>query len=171
MRHAIVLAAAAALTLGAEAQMKSAVKQPAQPAPATAPAPSVAPQGSAPGAQPLKAIPVQRQSLDQVRRITVAEAKKLVDQGKAVFVDVRSKEQYDLGHIKGALSIPGSQLMKRLREVPPGKMIITYCACSAEQSSGRAVIDLAAHNVKNSAALQGGWAAWREAGYPTEVTR
>jgi rhodanese-related sulfurtransferase len=161
MRNAVVLAAAFALALGADAQMKNAVKPSAQ---GTAPAPKA-------NAQPMKPIPVQRQSLDQVRRISVAEANKLVTQGKAVLVDVRSKEQFDLGHIKGALHIPGSQLMSRLREVPPGKMIITYCACSAEQSSGRAVIDLAAHNVKNSAALQGGWVAWKDAGLPTEKSR
>lgn len=109
----------------------------------------------------------QGATLDAARKINVADANRFVKEGKAVFVDVRSKEQFALGHIKGALSIPGSQLVSRLREVPPGKMIITYCACSAEQSSGRAVMDLNARGVKNTAALTGGWAAWRSAGLPT----
>jgi rhodanese-related sulfurtransferase len=105
------------------------------------------------------------------KKISIGEANKLVKEGKAVLVDVRSPEQFALGHIKGALSIPGSQLVTRLRDIPPGKMIITYCACSAEQSSGRAVMDLNARGVKNAAALTGGWLAWQKAGLPTATGR
>lgn len=72
--------------------------------------------------------PAAQQPLDSAKRVARDEAIKLVKQGKAVWVDVRSKEQYDLGHIKGAISIPESQLIGRLKEIPPNKMIITYCA-------------------------------------------
>jgi rhodanese-related sulfurtransferase len=106
-------------------------------------------------------------TVDTAKKITIPEANKLVREGKAVFVDVRTHEQYMLGHIKGALSIPGSQLLSRLREIPPGKMIIAYCACSAEQSSGHAVTELNARGVKNAAALTGGWHAWQSASLPT----
>lgn len=67
-------------------------------------------------------------SLESARRIPRAEAIKLVKQKKAVYVDVRSKESYDAGHIPGAISIPLSELLSRTRELPPGKFIITYCA-------------------------------------------
>lgn len=68
------------------------------------------------------------QKLEQAKRIARDEAIKLVKEGKAVFVDVRSKEAYDAGHIKGAISIPESQLATRVKELPAGKEIITYCA-------------------------------------------
>ncbi len=74
------------------------------------------------------AAPAPEQSLDSAKRISREDAIKLVQQNKAVFVDVRSKETYDAEHIKGALSMPLSELMNHLRDVPPGKMIITYCA-------------------------------------------
>lgn len=67
-------------------------------------------------------------SLEKARRISRDEATKLVKQKKAVFVDVRSRESYDAGHIKGAISIPESQLTARLRDLPPKMMCITYCA-------------------------------------------
>ena len=102
-------------------------------------------------------------------RISLADAKKLYTSGQAVFIDVRSNEQFTLGHIKGALSIPGSQLIRRFNEVTPGKTVITYCACSAEQSSGRAAADLIAHGVKNVFALKGGWNEWKSEGHPTAV--
>ena len=104
-------------------------------------------------------------------KISVPEAEQLVRTGKAVFVDVRSNDQFALGHIKGALSIPGSQLIARIREIPAGTKIIAYCACSAEQSSGHAVQDLVAHGIKNSAALVGGWSAWQTAKLPTAIGR
>lgn len=120
---------------------------------------------------PVKMTPgVTGDTLKNVRRITVDQAEKLVKQGKAIYVDVRSKEQYDKGHIKGAVSMPHSQMIARLKDIPPGRTIITYCACSAEQSSGRAVLELAAHGVKNAAALTGGWAAWNQKGLPTETS-
>ena len=53
---------------------------------------------------------------------------KLVKQGKAIFVDVRPKESFAYGHIKGAVNIPEAELIGRLKEIPPGRMIVTYCA-------------------------------------------
>jgi rhodanese-related sulfurtransferase len=99
-------------------------------------------------------------------RISQADAFKLYKEGKAVFIDVRSNQQYQVEHIKGALSIPGSQVVKRFSEVPLQKTVITYCACSAEQSSGRAAADLTAHGVKNVWALKGGIQDWKAAGNP-----
>ena len=99
-------------------------------------------------------------------RISQADAYKLYREGKAVFVDVRSNSQFALGHIKGALSIPGSQIVGRFREVTPGKTVITYCACSAEQSSGQAATNLINHGVKNVWSLKGGWNDWKTNRYP-----
>lgn len=102
-------------------------------------------------------------------RISQADAYKMYREGKAVFVDVRSNTQFSYGHIKGALSIPGSQILGRFREVPPGKTLITYCACSAEQSSGHAATELVNHGVKNVWSLKGGWLEWKANGYPIVV--
>ena len=86
------------------------------------------PQTPAQGPVTMTPVPTSNASLDSARRITRDEAIKMVKEGKAVYVDVRPKEQYDIGHIKGALSIPLGDLMTRLKECPPGKFIITYCA-------------------------------------------
>jgi rhodanese-related sulfurtransferase len=100
-------------------------------------------------------------------RISQANAYKMYKEGKVVFIDVRSNGQFTAGHIKGALSIPNSQLLGRFNEVTPGKTVITYCACSAEQSSGHAATTLVNHGVKNVWALKGGWLDWKANGYPT----
>lgn len=60
-------------------------------------------------------------------RISVADAKKAVDAGKAVLVDVRSAQNYKQEHAKGALSVPTSEIATRMSELPKDKQIITYC--------------------------------------------
>lgn len=72
--------------------------------------------------------PQNQPALEEAKRIARDEAVKLVKQKKAIFVDVRTKESYDAGHIKGAINIPESELIRRLKEIPPKQMIITYCA-------------------------------------------
>jgi 3-mercaptopyruvate sulfurtransferase SseA len=39
-----------------------------------------------------------------------------------------------------------------------------------EHTSARAVLDMNAHGIKNTAALLGGWSGWLEAKEPTEKT-
>ena len=105
------------------------------------------------------------------RRITREEAIKLVREGKAVYVDVRSKQTYDKGHIKGALSFPNSQLIPRMRELPEGKMVITYCACVKEHTAAVAVVNLNRAGWRNAAALVGGWDEWKALKLPIEKTK
>lgn len=124
---------------------------------------------SAKPSSPFVVTGAQNKPAEQFPRISMDDAIKMHKEGKAVFIDVRSNEQFTEGHIKGALSIPGSQIVGRFKEVASahaGKPIITYCACSAEQSSGRAAQQLIGHGVKNVFALKGGWAGWQAAGHP-----
>jgi rhodanese-related sulfurtransferase len=128
----------------------------------------VQPQAPAPAKKtPLNSPGMRTVNPTQFARISHDDAWKLYQEDKAVFIDVRSNSQFQLGHIKGALSIPGSQLIKRFSEVPPMKTVITYCACNAEQSSGRAAANLTAHGVTNVFALKGGWDEWKDKGRPT----
>lgn len=109
-----------------------------------------------------------KEASEEAPRISKEEAEKLFKEGKAVFVDVRTEHTYSVGHIKGALNIPGSQLAMRITEIPAKKKIITYCACHAEETAGLAVAILKAHGIKNAAALKGGWLEWRDSHYPVE---
>lgn len=62
-----------------------------------------------------------------VKRITAAEAKAAIEQGKATLVDVRAKVAFDAEHAKGALSIPLAEITTRFAELPKDKLIIAYC--------------------------------------------
>lgn len=65
---------------------------------------------------------------DNVRRVTVAELRDLIDQGKAVAVDVRGDEAYKQEHIKGALNVPENQVRARAEELPKDKLLAFYCS-------------------------------------------
>ena len=82
-------------------------------------------QTSTAGTQVATAAPA---SLDDARRITRDEAIKMVHDGKAVWVDVRSRADYASGHIKGAINIPLAELQQHYSELPLKKFLITYCA-------------------------------------------
>ena len=46
----------------------------------------------------------------------------------SIIIDSRTKEEYEFGHIEGALNIPVDELRGRLNEVPKDKKIVVYCA-------------------------------------------
>lgn len=98
-------------------------------------------------------------------RITPAEAKALADAGKAVFLDVRSIEQYKETHVAKAMHIPVTLVQGEIPYLPKDKMIVTYCTCPAEESSGEATMILARGGIQ-SKALHGGLRAWMDAGLP-----
>ena len=59
--------------------------------------------------------------------ITRRDLKKQLSEGSVVVVDVRPVEEYVAGHIKGALSIPLTELPSRVEELPKNVEIVVYC--------------------------------------------
>jgi 3-mercaptopyruvate sulfurtransferase SseA len=108
---ATALLAAAALT----ACQNAASETPAPPAVKTN-----APAQTQPAAAPEPA--------DGVKRVTVDDARAAVDKGTGVIIDVRSDDDYKKRHIKGALSIPYTEIEARMGELPKDKLAILYCS-------------------------------------------
>lgn len=55
------------------------------------------------------------------------ELLKRVRRGEVTLLDVRPEEEYRAGHVAGALSIPVSELKKRLGGLPKNRDIVAYC--------------------------------------------
>lgn len=63
-------------------------------------------------------------------QITAEEANSMMDgQEDYILLDVRSEEEYQDGHIEGAILIPDSEIMDRAKEELPDKdaTILVYC--------------------------------------------
>lgn len=122
MKNGLMIALAIGFTaVAANAQFKSAPAQQPKPQPGAV---QVAPNNNIqiiPGTQP-------EDELSKARRISRAEAMKLVRQKKAVWIDVRGKDAYDQSHIPGAINMPLGELPSYFTKLPPNKFLITYCA-------------------------------------------
>lgn len=49
------------------------------------------------------------------------------DLTKVVLIDVRTPDEYSLGHIEGSVNIPLDEMRDRLDEIPPHKPVYVYC--------------------------------------------
>jgi rhodanese-related sulfurtransferase/predicted transcriptional regulator len=77
-----------------------------------------------------------------------------------VLVDVRPSEEFDAGHIEGALSIPLEDLDQRLVELPDDCEIVAYCRGAYCAYAHEAVRRLRASG-KQAKRLEGGWPEWQ----------
>lgn len=62
----------------------------------------------------------------QVKRVSLENAKAAYELGSAVFIDIRTAEEYSESHIPGALSMPLAELPERISELDHQAWIITY---------------------------------------------
>jgi predicted sulfurtransferase len=62
-------------------------------------------------------------------RISLADFKKLVDQGSVQVIDVRDPQSYAAGHIPDAINVPLDRLEQQLPALRRArKPIVTYCS-------------------------------------------
>jgi len=121
MRHLIAAMAVVVLAMTASAQYKTPGTGQGTPAVPISPNPNVQ-------ITPVTAALAAEQAVDGARRITREEAIKMVAANKAVYVDVRPRDQWEIEHIKGAISMPVSEVPAHFKELPKNKFLITYCA-------------------------------------------
>jgi ArsR family transcriptional regulator len=64
---------------------------------------------------------------DSLEPIPPGELQRRLADGRVTLIDVRPADEYAAGHIPGAVSLPLSQLGRRLKELPRRREIIAYC--------------------------------------------
>jgi len=64
------------------------------------------------------------------------DLKELIN-GGAQIIDVRTKEEYQHGHIKGSLNIPLQGLSNNISKIKKNKPIITCCASGMRSESAK----------------------------------
>ncbi|MCL7414553.1 MAG: rhodanese-like domain-containing protein [ANME-2 cluster archaeon] len=98
--------------------------------------------------------------------VEVDEAKIMVDSGEYFLLDVRTQEEYDAGHIEGAVLIPYDELPDRLDEVPNDLPILVYCRTARRSAiASTTLTDNGYPDVYN---MLGGIVDWEKKGYPIE---
>ena len=88
----------------------------------------------------------------EVRFISPADAKALMGSEDVVLLDVRTQEEYDAGHIEGAILMPYDEISQRTDELPADKdkTIIVYCRSgSRAAAAGSTLLSLGYTQVYN----------------------
>ena len=100
-----------------------------------------------------------------ITEITVTDAKTLLGQPGVVFVDVRTDEEWNGGHLPGAQHLDRGKLEFSVETAIPDKAtpIVVYCKSGDRGAlSAHTLKNMGYTNVKNMA---GGFVAWNKAGY------
>lgn len=88
--------------------------------------------------------------------------------GEVLVLDVRPREEFEAGHIPGAVSIPLQELRARLDELPGDLEVVAYCRGPYCVLAPQAVELLAARGIR-ARRLAAGLPEWRLAGLPVAV--
>lgn len=104
-----------------------------------------------------------------VKGVTTTQAKKILDQKGAVFIDARRSDQFAKGHIPGALNIFAYEFPDHIGDVAPipkNKLIVVYCDGGECELSHDLAGDLKTFGFTNVVIYTGGWEEWSKTDYP-----
>lgn len=103
-----------------------------------------------------------------VRRVIVNEFEKLAQSKTNVVLDVRSKKEFDAGHIAGAknLDYNSPEFEQALGGLDKTKVYLVHCASG--RRSALACEKMQAAGFKNIVELPAGFRGWEKAGKPVE---
>ena len=84
--------------------------------------------------------------------ITAQEAKEIMDSEEGyIILDVREQEEYDAGHVPGAILIPYTQIAEKADEMLPdkGQLLLVYCRSGRRSKiAAEALVELGYTNIK-----------------------
>jgi sulfur-carrier protein adenylyltransferase/sulfurtransferase len=118
-------------------------------------------------------MPNYRELLQQVRseisEIDAGEARDRIESGEPVIVDVREQDEWDEGHIPGAVHVPRGHLESRIERLAPdtARPVVVYC--SAGNRSAFAAKTLTEFGYEDVVSLAGGFTDWKRNGFPVQL--
>ncbi len=87
----------------------------------------------------------EKESVAKYQKISPEAAKKKMDAGGVIVLDVRTQEEYDGGHIENAVLLPNTDIKDKAAEVLPDKnaVILVYCRSgNRSRSASQDLIDM-----------------------------
>jgi rhodanese-related sulfurtransferase len=118
-------------------------------------------------AEMAKVVKDYREAKNSLEVLTMEE---LLDRMKAknvILLDVRPADEFEKGHIPGAINMPVSELAKKLKKLPKNKQYIAYCRGPFCVFADEA-IHLLTRNGFRAKRLEQGFSDWKVKGLPVE---
>jgi sulfur-carrier protein adenylyltransferase/sulfurtransferase len=114
-----------------------------------------------------------RELLQQVRseisEVDATQARELIDSGGPFVLDVREQNEWDEGHIPGAVHVPRGNLESRVERAAPDHSRPMLVYCSAGNRSAFAAKTLAELGYEDVVSLSGGFTDWKRNGFPVQL--
>jgi len=112
-----------------------------------------------------------------VREVSAAEAKEMLDgDAGAMVLDVREVNEWDLGHIPGAIHVPLGQLGPRADSSSPnadpdltgraGTLVVAHCATGKRSILAADLLQKLGY--RNVVSMRGGFVSWAREGLPID---
>jgi molybdopterin/thiamine biosynthesis adenylyltransferase/rhodanese-related sulfurtransferase len=118
-------------------------------------------------------MPTYRELLQQARgeitEIDAARARGVIDGREAVVVDIREQDEWDEGHIAGAVHVPRGHLESRIERTAPDRAQPVLLYCSQGNRSVFAAKTLEEMGYEDVVSLAAGFTDWKRNGYPVEL--
>jgi len=106
---------------------------------------------------------------DNLDPIPATELLERAKQDLVTVLDVRPKEEFDAGHVRGAINIPIEELEQHLEQFDPEQEIVAYCRGPHCILAFDAVARLREKGFR-AHRLENGYPEWKVAGLPVETT-
>lgn len=103
----------------------------------------------------------------RVKELNVSETLERVKNG-AELIDVREDNEFDAGHAAGAKHMSRGIIERDIVQTFPEKDTELILYCGGGYRSALSAVMLEKMGYTNVWSMDGGWAAWNEAGAPTE---
>lgn len=88
---------------------------------------------------------------------------RIIEKKDMLLLDVRDRNEYNTGHIPGAINMYVGELEKRLAELPSDKPVVAVCSTGKRSGLGASVLQR--HGYKDVHNMIGGMTAWKGKGY------
>ena len=103
---------------------------------------------------------------NQIKGVSLEEAKKYHEVSDVVFLDVRTEKEFKRGSIPNAIHVQRGLLEFQITKKIPDKNAKIIVYCKSGKRSHLSACTLTRMGYKNVQSMSGGWKAWVKAGYP-----
>ncbi len=112
-----------------------------------------------------------QQVKDEIAEIDAQTARERLDHDSPAVVDVREQNEWDEGHIRGAVHVPRGSLESKIEGAVPDRTrpVIVYCAGGTRSAFAAKTLEELGY--EDVVSLAGGFTEWKRNGLPFEIPR
>jgi molybdopterin/thiamine biosynthesis adenylyltransferase/rhodanese-related sulfurtransferase len=110
-----------------------------------------------------------QQVKSEIDELDSARAREFIADDSPAIVDVREREEWDEGHLPGAVHLPRGHLESRIERAVPDKSQPVLLYCASGNRSAFAAKTLEELGYERVASLAGGFTDWKRNGLPFEI--